>query len=567
MSDSERYRRADRSGHTIRPGRPTVRTTFQLCARLGGGSGACLTDTWNQALKICVDWLGRKFPERIPPEAYKGESIELEVHGQSLGCIGIPELGLWSARIQLPDAPFQDAPAIAGRSWTTEIALSRDDFAIQFAARNVCASLPNGDAPIAFTTPVIVTDLADNLGLIEMRPLDGKPWILKTEADLEELHAFLENAQRSLPVYLISETDPSRRGPDPTSDYLLDSAGLARRTLGLAHVVVMPGHLASVWTQRVGKEWSAEMGAVRTYRPGLRFDDHSPYAHPAVLPEKILSWRLDDLEGAAAMSAHFVEMAYITCVGKKMHWGTSLFYADARAKQAELRRAAAADDENWRASYEAQISALKAKLEESIKESEAYNDDAIQAVRECDLHKEESARLRMHNDSLRAALSAKIGQAADATLEIPDSYDALPEWAERNLVGRLVLHPRAKRGLRGADYEDRELVYRALLLLANEFRAMRRGDPSAKEQLEAGIHQLGLHLARSIAPARAGQQGDEYFAKYPLGSDKNAFFELHLRKGSSKKTQYCLAIYFFWDEATQQVVIGWLPSHLDNRMT
>lgn len=557
MTHSEQYRRVDRSGHTIRPGRPTVRTTFQLCAALRGDPAAGLSDTWSRALKICVDWLGRKFPEQIPQEAYKGESVELDVHGQSLSCIAIPELGLWSARIQLPDAPFQDLPAVAGRSWTTEVALTRDDSGVRFATRNVCASLPNCDAPIAFTTPVIVTDLADSIGLIEVRPLDGKPWVLKTQAEIDELHAFLENGHRTLPVYLITETNRA----------LVDTTELARRTLGLAHVVVMPSKLTSAWSKRIGKEWSAELGAVRTYRPWLRFYEDSPYSHPAVLPEKILSWRFEDLDGARAFTAYLVEQACVTCVGKKMDWGKTLFYADARARWAELQRESTADDKNWRAAYEAENSALKAKLEESIKESEAYNDDAIAATRERDLHKEESARLRMHNDALRAALSAKSGQAADATLEIPRTYEVLPEWVERNLVGRLILHPRAKRGLRDADYEEPELVYRALLLLANEFRAMRRGDPTAKPQLETRISELGLHLTRSIAPARAGQQGDEYFAKYPLGSDKTAFFELHLRKGNSKKTQYCLAIYFFWDEETEQVVIGWLPSHLDNRMT
>ena len=70
-----------------------------------------------------------------------------------------------------------------------------------------------------------------------------------------------------------------------------------------------------------------------------------------------------------------------------------------------------------------------------------------------------------------------------------------------------------------------------------------------------------------VSKERAGEQGDDYFVKYPTSSNRNCFLEWHLRKGSNKDTRYCLGIYFFWDDDTQQIVVGWLPSHLDNRMT
>ena len=33
-----------------------------------------------------------------------------------------------------------------------------------------------------------------------------------------------------------------------------------------------------------------------------------------------------------------------------------------------------------------------------------------------------------------------------------------------------------------------------------------------------------------------------------------------MRRGSFR-------LYYFWDEDSQTVVVGWLPSHLDNSMT
>jgi len=71
----------------------------------------------------------------------------------------------------------------------------------------------------------------------------------------------------------------------------------------------------------------------------------------------------------------------------------------------------------------------------------------------------------------------------------------------------------------------------------------------------------------SITPSRAGEQGETYFVRWPVGTEKLAFLAHHLREGVDKDERLTLAIYFFWEEDTEQVIVGWLPSHLENRMT
>ena len=39
----------------------------------------------------------------------------------------------------------------------------------------------------------------------------------------------------------------------------------------------------------------------------------------------------------------------------------------------------------------------------------------------------------------------------------------------------------------------------------------------------------------------------------------------HLKGGISRERRYGFRLYFFWDDESQLVVVGWLPSHLDNR--
>jgi hypothetical protein len=67
----------------------------------------------------------------------------------------------------------------------------------------------------------------------------------------------------------------------------------------------------------------------------------------------------------------------------------------------------------------------------------------------------------------------------------------------------------------------------------------------------------------------AGEQKDEYFVNYPVGSPpgNKKFLEQHLRKGNDRDERFCFRLYFFWDKKKSLVVVGWLPSHLDTRNT
>jgi hypothetical protein len=94
---------------------------------------------------------------------------------------------------------------------------------------------------------------------------------------------------------------------------------------------------------------------------------------------------------------------------------------------------------------------------------------------------------------------------------------------------------------------------------------MRRegGDQLAKAYADA-LRALGLEEAPSITPSRLGEQGDEYLIPYPGGKRE---LDRHLKKGNSRESKHCFRLYFFWDDEEEQVVVGWLTSHLDTRQT
>ena len=427
-------------------------------------------------------------------------------------------------------------------------------------------------------------DLARAVGLAEIRPLDGQPWLLQSSNDLTELRDLLVDPRRTLPVIMLTQPDRSHYGIQ-ISDYVLEETVLARRLQAVAHVVLMPWTLGFEWTDLVGQPWAAYLGAVRTYRPGLDFEEDPASAHPRTFIDRILFWRHEDLHGEAAFLEFLVNQMYFEAATKRIDWGDCLFLTDARTKAAEIARerlhrevivqqstagevaALRTRIEQIEAAHGTEREALSAKIAEAEKEAKAWSDDSLQAAKDREYYVDENKKLRLQIDMLRARLTEKIGEAVDATISIPQRFDELPEWVSVHLAGRLELHPRALRGLKNASYQDVGLVYRALLLLANEYRNMRIGFDGAKDAYDNGVKRLGLRHDGSISQERAGHEGDEYYVRYPVGAQTRRFLELHLRKGTSKDERHCLAIYFFWDDDTQQVVVGWLPSHLDNRQT
>lgn len=142
------------------------------------------------------------------------------------------------------------------------------------------------------------------------------------------------------------------------------------------------------------------------------------------------------------------------------------------------------------------------------------------------------------------------------------SLDGLEEWASLH-QNKLVLLPRALSGAKKAIYREPGHVYRALEFLAGPYHGYRTG-ALTKPQMEAALAATGCQLAGATTATVAGTQGDTYFVRW---GEQRRRLDQHLRRGGGRDERFCLRIYFFWDNDSQQVVVGWLPSHLDNSLT
>lgn len=573
----------------LRPGRPSLHQTFQLSAHIHTTPQSAEAD-FATATRLALTWLQQKWPERLPKVAMEGGNFEGDQHGQRLDLVALPESGQWAAKLLQPDMPFKETPAVPGRTWITELCLAKGERIIDFGVRILCSSLEFSEAPIALTRPRIVRDLAAKLNLHGARVIDGKPWLLNSEADLEELASLLTDPRRTMPTVVLTQPDGNRLRTN-VKPWLLDADRLARELLGVAYVVLLPTALGWDWSNRYGRPWGAYLGAVRVFHPGLDFDRDSPYSHPLRVAEDILLFRHAGKQGEEAYEEFLIEKAFENAAGRILDWGSRRFVADLRglrsermreelskalstAEQAATTRTTAKQAQEAANKYreslnlaEEQIRQLKNEVDEWQRFAQDCSAETSAAKGNLQLTQRENTKLAAMIHGLRKHLEAKTGKHEDSSIPLPESYEEIADWIETHMLDRVFLHPRALRGLSRARYEDPKLVVQALLLLAIEYRNMRLGEPGGKEAYERRRNELTLRDGGSISETKAGEQGEEYFIEYPAGSGRKHFLEFHLRKGASKDERYCMAVYFFWDPEGQRVVVGWLPSHLDNRMT
>jgi len=542
-------------GAIAKTNNPIVKTTYQFAAKIR--TNGTVDETYRNVIRLIIDWVRKtgKAPRGIPKHADTGEGFSIEVPGQSIECQSLPEKHLWSLRLVHPDAPFNDKPAVPGRTWQTDICLTESSSELNFGIKLVCSSLPYANEDVTFSRPRIVLDLAAKFSLYEQLPISAVPWTPSTPEDAQKLVEKLLDPQRRLPIVAVSEP------------FQINPSDLAKKLVGYAHVVTVPHPLTFSITDSIGKYWSVFHGGIRVYLPGLNLQTDSPFSHPLLTKDKILSIIDSNPDSPKPVEDYLVFRLAANAASRYCDFTGCAFVTDVKMMANEITRLAFSTEKEsskeWGRLLEQELELWKVKLQESEKKFEELIKKNFDLELELEHHKSLGHDLRTKIDSLQQLLNTK----AKGTIlppEFPATYEDVPTWVRENLAGSLVLHSRAERGLSKAQYSDISLVCNSLMLLATEYRDMRRG-VRTKDEFEAKLNDLGLKHERSITPIRAGEEGSTYFVRYPTESSPQQLLEWHLKKGADRDSRNCLRIYYFWDEDSAQVVVGWLPSHLETR--
>jgi hypothetical protein len=531
-----------------------IRRVVQITAFLCGENSESAAD---EARQQTLRWLHRRAGP-LPSHAWEGETFEREVApGHSAFAVALSDPApYWVARLDHPD------PSVPGRVWSTEVTVGISRQGAQFGVRLSCVSRRD-DPEVSLSTPGIALQVADSPGLQDFGVrLTPEPWLLQCSGDLSTLLELMENPARTRPVYMVSLPD----GEVNQATAVVDCGSLAQRCLGLAHVVILPSPLSFELTSRVGKEHSVFGGAIRSYFPGFAVEDQVPRKHPLALAARIVEW---PGEGARAFEDLLVRRAYEYSIRRpdledRLPSFTLVRKIALSRRQDDLIRGG--DQEGIILNLEAQNNELGREAETWEALANEEMDRRARLQDDADQLRAQNDWMRSELDRLRFEVQKATGSRADALIPFPSDLSRISEWAHEAMPGRLTILPRAAKAAKQGHYRDTEHVFKALLVLANEYRDMKlQGGTEKRVAFEAAMHELGLRCEPTFSGSRYGEFKYTYFVDW---RGQRRLLDMHLKNGgNTRDPMRCLRIYFFWDDDERQVVVGSLPAHLENHLT
>lgn len=521
---------------------PTTRSVSSVTFAITG------TGAYDRAVHIAVNWM-RGLNPAIGVMASEGLPFEVGGGGDYPARAVVLEYDegvIWSATIDNPDKN------VVGRTWITEITIAMRKSEVHFGSRLLNVTRQEL-VPFIPSIPRLVCDIIGELHCIADREtLSEYPRYIENNDDLEQFLVLLEAPYRRLPVIVMAQAI-SRSGATNLET-------LARRLAGSAHVYGLMEEQAWELTRRVGRQMSVFDGAVRLYRPKLKLDDADPFDHPLWLPTLTAT--------ASSISARVTSRVLDSGVSK----GTTDYPRFEAVRQAVVERNIAARRANSSDAvmlqlYEDEISTLRQQLDALRSEQNQWLSDAESERSAAERHvtelKAETHSYRSQNQLLRSRLQ---GSGAVKQREPLTDYTNFREWAERNISPNVWFAPKAIKEIeRNSVYRSPDDIGEALVILDEIYVPMKR-------DLESTLHQKWqeeLNRFSLISTSCFSKEGDiQRFPEYKVVYRGDVFWcDQHIKYGGGTDPRSMFRIYFTWHSDENIVIVGHLPTHLDNNLT
>ncbi|WP_417548566.1 hypothetical protein [Marinobacter segnicrescens] len=512
---------------------------MRVSAQLSGEEFAKSADVARAAV---LKWASKRAGSTLPKEAWDHRDFDLMSGGRNSAAIRIATdaMDLWALRAEDPDK------TVAGRIWSTEVVIGGEAGKRPHLSLRLIVSTTEANFLVEPHVPGTVLQMIQSPGLIRgARPILAAPRLIQSDNDAHDLCDHLEDPDRRLPVFVISLL----QGENPRP--LIDDVSVAKATAGLARVVRIPDAQSWILTERFGKYRAVFNAGVRAYMPGFSATD-DPYNHRLFLGEN-----LRDSAAAAACAAMLRTVAAETSITSTRLGKEVLDFSSIRTASRRLR----AEDQTSRSAPDAEVLETAQLLVESLEKQVVEKEIEIDGY----IEMSEAAEARaLTAEQENRALLFKVRQLKDAlakggetpTLEPPSplEWGDFLDWLDQTYPDRVLLTPAARRMAKNPEYENVELVARAITWLATDQHDIRvNGGGSLREvEVESGI--------RNAACGGDTYQTDWKGRRYDV--------DWHIKNGGNvRDPKRCLRIYYFWEQETQQTIIDYLPAHRKTGMT
>lgn len=454
---------------------------------------------------------------------------------------------IWSARQNFPDIH------IPQRNWVTEITVVKTLGSVSFGAR--LTNITRGeDAPYTHSIPGVALQI---LSLLSTEK-DGFPLSEKflPVSDLGDFCALIENKDRTLPVIAVSQASDGGVIPNLQK--------VEKRLAGTAHLCILSQKDSWSLTQRWGKEWSVFNGALRIYQPNISIENDSPRRHTLFLPENYsLLYRLEHVL-AAEVLPHAFSRSALSDLMPRFDTVRSLFDDRERKKSFETGSVSSTD----------QILKLENEIKTLSQDKQQESDAANELLSESDSRRQDAENSRdiawAEAHALRCRLQV-MDKALKCSGSLPSYTDLIDpaqfhDWYLHNIAGQIVILPAAiKETQKHGTREIMPKLAKSLILLKDYYVPMRmKLDGYDRDGFERKCQELEIDEDRPMAnPNRA----KNVIAYTPVYKGQRIFLDRHIRYKEGYDMRKMFRIYFTWDADGQVVVVGHMPTHLDNDLT
>ncbi len=509
-------------------------------------------NAFEKAIQEVVAWMKNRSPN-IPQNAFAGESFNVGGGGQlpaKAVRLDDDDSKLWSGILDDTDKE------VARRTWVTEVTVGQKKDRTAFGVR--LFNLTRGDDdPFVPSRPGLIHTLLTELDAQdEGMPLSPKMELIETEEDFEQFWHLLVAPRRTLPLIVMSDL--------PGISPIFDPNLLCKKVSGLAHLVELSPDMSWELTNRVGKSLSVYEGATRVYLPGFDPDEATPFDHALWLqrPSDTEEERKQRLEQVSAWV--FNQSLRSKRIPNFPH------YADVRSwsneRQSQALKSQGQPDAALLALYEEENAELKKSIEEQKPEYDALLMQADKERNEAEAMakeaREESHHLRLRVETLETALRGINQSLPDEPLK---QYSDFGTWANNHLTGSIWIAQKALRAMKKADFGDIEKIGKTLIGLRDFYVPMRRNSSlSQREKYENFLKSLSLEDSKCFSE----QNRIKNFPEYKLTRNgEDLWCHDHIKYGVSQNTREMFRIYYHWHEEEQILLIGHMPTHLDNLKT
>lgn len=510
-------------------------------------------DAFQRATREVVDWMRVRCTD-IPDSATRGELFRVGAGGAySAEAIGLQtdEVHLWSAVLE------DHRESANGRTWVTEVTIGQREQLAAFGAR-LSLVVRGGDAPFYPSRPNCVYQVLQHVtAKIDGLEVRNDVHEVNTVAETRDFIAFLSQRDRRLPVVAMSITNDGKSSID------IDAA--CRRLSGLAHFFALSPSASWTVTEDLTQSFSVFNGATRLYRPAFDPANGNPFDHPL--------WRMrtnvrEEKTALLAQISSHVAAASIRAFSGGIDFPR---YDDVRRAAAEqavvARKSAGADASELLQLYVDENDKLRDQLEalrsEHDTELQFASDELTRAEAARDEAVAERRALRIRITALETSLKQRGWPQTDQPL---GGFSDIENWTVTHLAGSIGIAPKAIRETeKHGEFEDVKLFGDTLLTLRDHFVPMKR-NPGAERRAayEARLRELRLTDMPCFGQRGAIKDFPEYRVDY---EGEQLWCEDHIKFGGGKDPRKLFRIYYCWHEEDQILLIGHMPTHLDNMRT